>query len=88
MGAPSTITGRLLSYEEANALQNVEDEGNSIIFNVQYYWLGSASDGDYVYNVYSVWGVYEGDFNDYTYNDDYDGLGVRPVIEINTSDIG
>ena len=80
MGAPSTITGRLLTYEEANALQNVEDEGNSIIFNVQYYWLGSANDSNY------VWDVSEGNFNNYRYDNDY-GYGVRPVIEISTSDI-
>ena len=80
MGAPSTITGRLLTYEEADASQTIEDDGNSIIFNDTAYWLGSA------YNTDSVWHVLEGDFNDGSYLDDsYDG--VRPVIEISTSDI-
>lgn len=81
MGAPSTITGRLLTYEEANAVQNVEDEGNSIILNGSTYWLGSA----YTYD--DVWLVNEGSFNynNYDYGSDY---GVRPVIEISTSDIG
>lgn len=81
MGAPSTITGRLLTYEEANAVQNVEDDGNSIIFNDTAYWLGSA------YNNYNVWNVSDGDFNYSSYGGD-NGYGVRPVIEINTSDIG
>ena len=43
MGAPSTITGRLLSYEEADDAQSIEDNGTSIIFNDTDYWLGSAS---------------------------------------------
>ena len=43
MGAPSTITGRLLSYEEADDAQSIEDNGTSIIFNDTGYWLGSAS---------------------------------------------
>ena len=81
MGAPSTITGRLLTYEEADALKNVEEEGNSIIFNVQYYWLGSASYDN------SVWDVNDGSFGG-NYYDTVGTGGVRPVIEINTSDIG
>ncbi len=81
MGAPSTITGRLLTYEEANAVQNVEDEEKSIILNGSTYWLGSA------YDNYYVWYVSEGDF--YYYNFSISSIsGVRPVIEINTSDIG
>ena len=85
MGAPSTITGRLLSYEEADGAQNIEDNGTSIIFDgIQDYWLGSAgsSNGD------SVWGVCSdssGFYDNYRYYDDF--LGVRPVIEISTSDI-
>ena len=80
MGAPSTITGRLLTYEEADASQTIEDDGNSIIFNDTAYWLGSA------YNTDSVWHVLEGDFNYGYYDNDYSD-GVRPVIEISTSDI-
>lgn len=80
MGAPSTITGRLLTYEEANNAKTVEDEGNSIIFNNSTYWLGSAH-GDN-----NVWSVPSGYIVSAGYNDC--GLGVRPVIEINTSDIG
>ena len=83
MGAPSTITGRLLTYEEADAVQNVEDEGNSIILNGPPTWLGSA------YNFSNVWSA---DVGYFSYSDrdvyDYYYYGVRPVIEINTSDIG
>ena len=83
MGAPSTITGRLLSYEEANSVQSIEDNGTSIIFDgSQSYWLGSAGSG------ISVWSVNTGgDFSGlFTYDADND-FGVRPVIEILTSDI-
>ena len=81
MGAPSTITGRLLSYEEANSVQSIEDNGTSIIFDgSQSYWLGSADSG------ISVWHVSP----DGAFSCDYDAdidFGVRPVIEILTSDI-
>ena len=82
MGAPSTITGRLLSYEEAEAAQNIEDDGTSIIISDEYYWLGSAADYD------MVWGIYEGGFQQFSsgYNSD-SFCGIRPVIEISTSDI-
>ena len=80
MGAPSTITGRLLTYEEADAVQNVEDEGNSIILDDTAYCLGSADDNN------SVWYVLGGSFNSYYYYGDI-SFGVRPVIEISTSDI-
>jgi len=83
MGAPSTITGRLLSYEEADSAQSIEDNGTSIIFDgSQSYWLGSASGDNYVWFVISS----DSSFNNGDY--DYDGAyGVRPVIEISTSDI-
>ena len=83
MGASSTITGRLLSYEEADSAQSIEDNGTSIIFDGrQSYWLGSSRNNS------RVW---YGDgssssFSNYGY--DYDGgYGVRPVIEIPTSEI-
>ena len=81
MGAPSTITGRLLSYEEADSAQSIEDNGTSIIFDGrQSYWLGSASDNGF------VWGVSIGYSSYDSYNSDFgDGYGVRPVIEIPTS---
>ena len=82
MGVPSTITGRLLTYEEADALQNVEDGGNSIIFNDTNYWLGSAKGNNLVSFVY-----YWGNFSGIDYDSVVD-IAVRPVIEINTSDIG
>ena len=83
MGAPSTITGRLLSYEEADSAQSIEDNGTSIIFDGrQDYWLGSAD------NNHNVWGVYSGNSGFVSSSYDYDFIyGVRPVIEISTSDI-
>ena len=85
MGAPSTITGRLLSYEEATSL-GCDANGNtcpqdSFITDTAF-WLGSASDNDYVWGVYSG-GIFEGN----ACYDDYSLSGVRPVIEISTSDI-
>ena len=77
MGAPAGITGRLLTYEEADAAKTIEDNGTSIIFDGQYYWLGSAVGSD-------VWNVYDSNFDNYgCYL--YDHNGVRPVIEIPTS---
>jgi len=82
MGAPSTIAGRLLTYEEAVAVQNVQYESQSIIFNGSLYWLGSALTD------YSVL-IAESNYSMFSYNgaaDDRD-CGVRPVIEIPTSEI-
>jgi len=81
MGAPSTITGRLLSYEEAKACENVTYEETSIIGNGRYSWLGSIHGEELVDMIGSdvVGGIY-------CYNHDC-GYGVRPVIEIYTKDI-
>jgi len=61
--------------------KTIEDNGTSIIFNGQVYWLGSADGRN------SVWNVGPDNF----YGEDYDysggGYGVRPVIEIPTSEI-
>lgn len=81
IGAPSTITGRLLSYEEAKACENVTYEGTSIIGNGRFSWLGSVNgeqdvdmiDSDIVSCILC-------------YNSSC-GYGVRPAIEIYTSDI-
>ena len=82
LGAPSTIEGRLLTYEEADAKQNIQDGGTSIVFvGNQIYWLGSA---DYEFYPFSV---DAGDFNNSIFYDNTECYGVRPVIEINTSDI-
>ena len=83
MGAPSTITGRLLTYEEADSAQNIEDTGTSIIFNGSDYWLGSAQGGEWLWSVY-----HDSDSisSTYHYISRWEGaLGVRPVIEIPTS---
>ena len=84
MGAPSTITGRLLSYEEVNTTQSIEDNGTSIIFNGKSYWLGSANSNE------SIWCVWIYDYEPLSrvnYNDLYYSAGVRPVIEIPTSEL-
>ncbi len=86
MGAPSTITGRLLTFEEATSLgcdanENTCPEGSFI--KKTPFWLGSAYDNGSVWHVSS----YAPSFSyDDCSDDDY--YGVRPVIEINTSDIG
>ena len=89
MGAPNTIIGRLLSYEEAENKKNVgrvdidEDNYKSIIFDGGDYWIGSAEDYDSIYVVVPVWQSIYGDRN-IEQNANY---GVRPVIEIPTSEI-
>ena len=78
MGAPSTITGRLMTEEEAS-----EAASASILYeNHTDSWFGFPD------NNYDVMGVYSGGgFTQINYaNNLY--YGVRPVIEINTSDIG
>lgn len=82
MGAPSTITGRLLSYEEAETYRNVKDEGTSIIFGDHSYWLGSAV------SPYNVWSVDDnGDYYSAFISDNLSNQ-IRPVIEVYTKDIG
>ena len=84
-GAPSTITGRLLTFEEATSLgcdanENTCPEGSFITKTP--FWLGSAVDINYVWYVYNF-------KPSFTY-DNYDNgnyYGVRPVIEIPTSEI-
>ncbi len=79
MGAPDTITGRLLTYEEADSIKEVKDNGTSIIFDgKQSYWLGSAFDN------YNVWTV-NSSFSINGYDDNGGSYGVRPVIEISNS---
>ena len=81
MGAPSTITGRLLSYEEAKACEDITYEETSIIGNGRYSWLGSVHGEDLVDMIDSdIVGCI------YCYNHDC-GFGVRPAIEIYTKDI-
>ena len=83
MGAPDTITGRLLTYEEADALQNIyvgvdEYENPISITNSEIdYWLGSAINAWYIWENYF--------FGDFNYGSDE--YGVRPVIEVYTKDI-
>ena len=98
MGAPSTITGRLLTYEEADAVKEVgrvdidEWTYTTIIFNGSSYWLGSVqlSDNFHVWSVESGFtNDNSGDYDFYSSNNYYmnSSSGVRPVIEIPTSEL-
>jgi len=80
MGAPATITGRLLSYEEAYSVKDVEVDGTSIILGDQSYWLGSACDKN------DIWSVNPGYFLE-NFHSSGRGNQVRPVIEVLTEDI-
>jgi len=76
-GLPSSATGRLLTFEEATDTSMFAN--NVARQNGKTYWLGSAS---YRTGVLRVDG--DGIINDNNYAG---GNGVRPVIEISTSDI-
>ena len=73
LGAPNNITGRLLTYEEANSL-------SSTIRGTFSYWLGSASSQNFVR------GVNGGSMSSYYFWNDIN-FGVRPVIVVSTSEI-
>ena len=84
-GKSLNSTGRLITYEEAKVLVNV----NSTILYGKYetgkslnYWLGSVSDS---YNVWLVNGERDSLY-DSSFNDDAD-CGVRPVVEVSASSI-
>jgi len=80
MGAPSSTTGRLLSYEEALDAQQLKKDGKKILASEQNWWLGSSIN-DEIFNVDA-----EGNI-DYTYYDNYVYYGVRPVIEVYNDEI-
>ena len=71
-------TGRLLTYTEANAMTQAQRTNGAS------YWLGSAGAGssDGVWSVDSGGGLSVSSFSFVNYG------GVRPVIVVNTSDIG
>ena len=76
MGAPSTITGRLLTYEEAESLSSEYS-----VQEKQDYWTGSALSAIRLRLMYeAAGGSYFGDY-------DYNTVGIRPVIEIPTSEL-
>ena len=85
IGAPSDITGRLLTYNEVSTLgcdsNNYSCENAPTWVYETSYWLGSAVDDD------RVWGVgSNGRFgSDRFYNGS--SIGVRPVVVVSTSDI-
>ena len=85
IGAPSTITGRLMSYEEAVEYQNVQSGTTPIIITgEQSYWLGSACNHNSVYYVSKPYnGLYTIGHSQIT-----SGSAIRPIIEIPTSEIG
>ncbi len=75
LGAPSTIVGRLLSYEEATSLSN------DILGTNLSYWLGSAKSDREIWYVDSSSGKkFFSSLCWQNYNN-----GVRPVIEVPTS---
>ena len=88
LGAPDTITGRLLKLSEAESLGCEQED---MCYNSNYswvystsYWLGSGGPSatvDYAWIIHKSNMV---DYNKATKNDQY---GVRPVIVVNTSDI-
>ena len=89
LGAPTPIEGRLLSQEEAMELgcdvsnttcKNSPATAPSWIYSTSY-WLGSA------FNINGPWSILShGRFGSGSYIRD-DSLGVRPVIEIPTSEL-
>ena len=95
MGAPTTITGRLLSYEEAIASQNIKyngtsilDNGTSIFGSYHSYWLGSVPGRKaFSYLGADVWAVYRSDIYMSERTNTQNGECVRPVIEIPTSEL-
>lgn len=81
-------TGRLLTVAEAVSLGCTRDPDNdcslapSWLNNETSYWLGSVSEEG---GPYSIW--YDGAFAGDEFNNYY-AMGIRPVIVVNTSDIG
>ena len=76
------VSSRLLSYEEANALETRSSSNSKIrrmYANGQPYWLGSA------YDVINVWSV--GSYGDLGYGLYLNYVGVRPVITVLKSNI-
>ena len=82
MGAPSTITGRLLSWEEVYDASSLEDNGMSVLYDFQSFWIGS------VYNPGGVMSIHtDGSGNGESNCENDYWFGVRPVIEIPTSEL-
>lgn len=84
MGAPKNITGRLPSYNELYDIIDLTDNGDSIVFNGQTYWLGSAYSKDELDTVSCGGGSTR--FLSQKYNSD-GYVTLRPVIEIFTENI-
>ena len=85
MGAPSTITGRLLAIEEVNIMENsIAANEMSIIYSQQSYWLGTVEGADCLLNYSEA--ISSGIYCSYNYDSEA-WFGIRPVIEIPTSEI-
>ena len=80
-GAKIGGTGRLMTYDEANALIGAGETamiwGEESTNGYLCYWLGTAYDSDAVYGAWS-----SSKTLDWSYYDDGQSNGVRPVIEI------
>ena len=75
------VSGRLLTYEEANNLKYSYSDMIYVTYGKsKYYWLGSAMDGS------GVWSIENGQVSGGLSYDD-DNVGVRPVIKILKSKI-
>ena len=72
----SSVTGRLMSYEEAQSLPLDIRKYPS----ADYYWLGTASSDSWIYNVTSSGGYYQ--------SEQFNIKSIRPVILIPTNEIG
>ena len=86
-GANLGGTGRLMTYEEATALQSANSDilygknGKSSSTYLKY-WLGSAYNADYVWVVYGNVSL----ISSSSFGSGF-GFGVRPVVEISKSSI-
>ena len=85
IGAPSDITGRLLTYNEVSTLgcdsNNYSCENAPTWVYETSYWLGWAN-GNYI-----VWVVVSNGRLDHGHFYDGDGVGVRPVVVVPTSEL-
>ncbi len=86
LGAPNTIEGRLLTQEEAVSLgcDSINKNCNNAYswVSTSSYWLSSASSKEFIWDIDST-----KKFSENGVFSDTNSIGVRPVIEINTSDL-
>ena len=80
LGAPSTVTARLLKIEESSMTSSIKYNGVPISINGQSYWCGSTETANGLMAFYPNGDLYTGVGYGISY-------GIRPVIEIPTSEI-